>query len=108
ADLAESRGARVGRQGRAQVVLAGPRPGLNDLAVAEGQLDTVDVDARRRAAHREVHGAGCARLDRPGEDLAGGHVALAVGVDPRAAPDAEPEVGAIGFEMKLACLGQAR
>ena len=43
-----------------------------------------------------------AALERGGEDLAAGHVALAVGVDPRAALDAQRDVGAVGLDADLA------
>ena len=46
-------------------------------------------------------------LDRAGEDLARRHVAAAVGVDPGAAVDAEPQVGAVGLDPQLARAARA-
>ena len=40
-------------------------------------------------------------LERAGEDLAAGHVAPAVGVDPGAAVDAQAQVGALGLDADL-------
>ena len=63
---------------------------------------------RRRGSRGSCSGCGPRRvLVRAGEDLAGGHVALAVGVDPRAALDVEREVGALGLDAQLARAGQA-
>ena len=45
---------------------------------------------------------------RAGEDLAAGHVALAVGVDPGAAVDAQPQVGALGLDPDLAAARAGR
>ena len=71
---------------------------LDDLAVAELQLDAADVDAgrRRRDVKRILPLARA--LVRAGEDLAGGHVALAVAVDPGALADVERDVGALGLD----------
>ena len=44
---------------------------------------------------------------RPGEHLAAGHVAPAVGVDPGAPGDAEAEVGALGLDPDLRAPGSA-
>ena len=67
----------------------------------------VDLDAARARRDREADAALGARLQRPREDLAGGHVALAVGVDPRAALDRQRQVGALGLDAQLARGGQA-
>ena len=65
----------------------------------------------RRRAGSTGSCSGCApsaeSSTRAGEDLAGGHVALAVGVDPRAALDAEREVGALGLDPQLAARSRA-
>ena len=76
----------------------------DDEPVAELELDARDVDAGRRGRHVEADAAVGARLVRAGEDLAAGHVALAVGVDPRAALDAQRHVGA----RRPRCAARAR
>ena len=87
ADLAEPPRALVG--GRApRCRYSSPALGarVDDLAVAELELDARDVDAGRRADGTVKRIAALALvLVRAGEDLARGHVALAVGVDPGAA-----------------------
>ena len=55
----------------------------------------------------EAHDPVRARLVRAGEDLAAGHVALAVAVDPRAALDVQRQVGAVGLDADLARAFQA-
>src|ERR671920_1339357 len=82
ADLAEAAGALVGRQRALQIVLAALGGRRDDEPVAELQLDAGDVDPRRRGGDVEADAPVRARLVRPGEDLAAGHVALAVGVHP--------------------------
>src|SRR4051794_38090415 len=74
--LAQVARAAVGLERALEVVVAGPRPRRDDLAVAELELDPVDVDARGRRAHRETDAPARARLVRAGEDLAARHVAL--------------------------------
>ena len=73
-----------------------------DAAVAELELDARDLDAARAGGHVEPDRALGRGLERPGEDLAGGHVAPAVGVDPGAAGDRQREVGALGLDPDLA------
>src|SRR5439155_15773641 len=92
AELAQPARPRVGRQGLAQVVLAALGARLDDLAVAEDELHPRDVDAGGRGGDVEADAPVRAVLVRAGEDLAAGHVALPVGVDPRAALDAERQV----------------
>src|SRR5262249_14523162 len=101
-ELAEKPRAAVGLERALQVVVAGLRPRADDPAVRELELDPVDVDALGRRAHGEADGAVGAVLDRAGEDLAAGHVALAVRVHPGPAPDAEREVGALRLDAEVA------
>ena len=107
ADLAQEARAVVDGQRALQVVVADLGAGRHHLAVAQLELHAVDVDARGRRAHGEAHAAVRAALVRAGEDLAAGHVALAVGVDPRAPRDAERQVGALGLQAQLARVAQA-
>ena len=96
--------ARVGRERGPQVLW--PRCArLHDLAVLESQLDPV-IDVRRTRWDREADRAVGRALVRAGEDLAAGHVAPAVGVDPRAAVDAQAQVGALGLDPDLPRRGQ--
>src|SRR3954454_288345 len=106
-DLAQEARAVVGGQRALQVLVADRRAARDDLAVAQLELHAVDVDPGRRRADGEAHAAVGALLVRAGEDLAAGHVAPAVGVDPRAAGDAEGDVGALGLEAQLARRAQA-
>ena len=87
AELAEPARALVGGERRPQVVLALARAGLHHAALAELELDPLDRHAARARGQREAGAALGGRLDRPGEDLAARHVALAVGVDPGAPGD---------------------
>ena len=79
---------------------------LDHAAALEAQRDPLDRHAARagrdRVADRALRGV----LQRAGEDLARGHVALAVGVDPRAAVDAQPQVGALRLDPQLARTGE--
>ena len=101
-DLPEPRRAVVGGQRRLQVLLAAAGARGDDAALAELELDVGDLDAARARRHREAHAALGRRLDRAGEDLARGHVALAVGVDPGAALARQREVGPLGLDPDLA------
>ena len=86
ADLAEPGGAVVGgergRAGTPRRARRAPRPRGRASKRSVDPLDRHAARARRdRVADRALGGV----LERAGEDLAGGHVALAVGVDPGAA-----------------------
>src|SRR3954452_18912766 len=106
-ELAEVARAAVGLERTLEVLVARLGPRRDDLPVAELELDAVDVDARGRRAHGEADPPARARLVRAGEDLAARHVALAVRVDPRAAGDAEREVGAVRLDADVAGALQA-
>ena len=81
--------------------------GLDDLAVAERQLDAVDVDAAGARADREADRRRSAQSScGPVKTSPLGHVALAVGVDPGAALDAQRQVGALGLDAQLARVAQ--
>src|SRR4051812_13669101 len=101
AELAQAPRAVVRAQRLAQVGLAALGARLDHLAVAEHERDPGDVDPGRRRGDVEEDAPVGARLVRPGEDLARGHVALAVGVDPRAPGDAQRQVGPVGFDADL-------
>ena len=75
---------------------------VDDAPVAELELDAGDLDAARARRDREADAALGGVLERAGEDLARRHVAPAVGVDPRAAGDAQPQVRALGLDAQLA------
>src|SRR5215218_806522 len=106
-DLAQPAGAGVGIQRREEVVVAALGAGVDDAALAELELDPGDLDAARARRDREADAALGRVLVRAGEDLAGRHVPLAVRVDPGAARDAEPQVGAVGLDAQLARPAQA-
>src|SRR5206468_1310892 len=80
--------------------------GVDDAAALEAQRHARDVDAARARRHAEVDAAARGVLVRAGEDLTRGHVALAVGVDPRATLDIEREVGPRRLDADLARLRQ--
>src|SRR5919109_1182148 len=107
AELAEEAGAGLGLERAAEGVLPGVGPRADDLAVAELELDAVDVDSLGRRAHGEANPAVGALLVRPGEDLAAGHVAPAVRVHPRAPGDAQREVRAVGLDADIPRLLEA-
>ena len=88
--------------GRLQIGLAPLRARVHDAALAQLELDPGDLDAARAGGDREADAALGAALVRAGEDLAGGHVAPAVGVDPRAVLDGQREIGALGLDAQLA------
>ena len=102
-DLAQQAGARVGVQRRQQVLLRRARrarpprgPSRNSSSIpATSTPRGLDGIVKRIRPSAESS-------TRAGEDLARRHVALAVGVDPGAAGDAEPQVGALGLDAQLA------
>ena len=100
--FAEQRGARIGLQRGLEVLLAALGARVDHLAVAEAELDAGDRDPARPGGNREADPPVRGALERAGEDLAAGHVALAVGVDPRAALNLERQVGAVGLDSDLA------
>ena len=69
-------------------------------------VDPLDRHAARARRDRVADRALRRVLQRAGEDLARGHVALAVGVDPGAAVDAQPQVGALRLDAQLARAGE--
>ena len=86
-ELAEDAGAVVGVERRLQVGVAALGARGHHAALAELERHVLDHHAARRRRDREADPALGRVLVRAGEDLAGRHVALAVGVDPRAALD---------------------
>ena len=102
-DLAQAAGARVGVQRRQEVLVAAvgarvdddARRGTRARCPATSTPRGLDGIVKRMRPFGGV-------LDRAGEDLARGHVAPAVGVDPRAAADAQPQVRALGLDAQLA------
>src|SRR4051812_27344363 len=84
ADLAEARGAGVGRERLAQVGVAAVGACADDLARAELELDPLDGHAARARGDGEADRALGGVLHGAREDLARGHVAAAVRVHPRA------------------------
>src|SRR4051812_16166347 len=91
ADLAQQRGAVVRGERLAQVGLAALGARGHDAPRAELELDPLDFDPARAGGDREADRALGRVLHRPREDLAGGHVAAAVGVHPRAAAHAQAQ-----------------
>src|SRR3954454_6500481 len=90
-ELAQAAGAGVGGQRALQVLVALLGPGGDDLAAAQLELDAGHGQARRAGGNGAAHPPLRRVLDRPGEDLAAGHVAPAVGVAPGAAVHAQPQ-----------------
>src|SRR5215211_4736078 len=95
AELAEPAGALVGVEHLDQELLALLGAGVDDLAALEPEADARDLTAR--IARRQVEGdlALGGVLDRTGEELAVGHVVLAVGGNEGPALDPEPQVSAV-------------
>ena len=108
ADLAQPPGALVGRERAVEVGLPALGARGDDLAVAELQLDPGDLDPGGRGRDAEAHVPVGRRLVRAGEDLAGGHVALAVGVDPPAALHADLQRRARRLDAQLRRLRHPR
>src|SRR3954468_18847227 len=102
ADLPEIPRAGVGVEGRLQVVVPPRSARDHHAALAQLELDLLHGHAARRGGQGEADAPLGGRLVRPREDLAAGHVALAVGVDPGAAGDAQREVGPLGLDAQLA------
>src|SRR4029079_2865087 len=100
-ELADEARAAVRLECAVQVLGPGRGVGADDLAVAELELDAVHVDGLRRRADREPDPADGPRVAQAVADLTARHVALAVGVDPRAPGDAEREVGALGLDADV-------
>src|SRR3954451_1616548 len=107
ADLAEPRGARIRGERLAQVGLAAVGARADHTALAELELDPLDGHAARARGDREADPALRGVLDRTREDLARGHVAAAVGVDPCASLDAQAQVGALRLDAQLARVREA-
>jgi hypothetical protein len=76
--LSEIPGAGVSLDRRLQVVVAALCLGPDDATALEPQRHVGDLHAAGARGHGEVDGALGGILDRPGEDLAAGHVVLAV------------------------------
>ena len=97
--LAEPAGAGVEVEHREQVVLALVGPGRDDLARRRtpARCPTSSRPSRQTGKPHRSRPRGRV-LDRPGEDLARGHVAPAVGVDPGPAGDREGQVGPLGLD----------
>ena len=86
---------------REEVIFSLVGPGRDDVSALELQGDADQLASRpadREAAPELPLRAG---LDRPGEDLARGHVAPAVGIDPGPAVDGERQVGPVGLDPDL-------
>ena len=66
---------------------------LDDLATLKSEADVGDLAAAGNDRKGEANAALDRVLDRPGENLAGREVALAVGVVPGPARDRHPEIG---------------
>ncbi len=98
----------VGVERRLQVVVAALGLGRHQAALAELQRHVLD-DQRRAARSGSVKRITPSAdvLVRAGEDLARRHVALAVGVDPGAAVDRQPQVGPRAW-MWISRLGVSR
>ena len=108
ADLAQAPGAVVGGQ---RVAAGRPRRARADAPTTSPSRSSSSTPRRRYPPGRRAHRSGCARWRStpcgPGEDLAAGHVAPAVGVDPGAPLDAERQVGALRLDAQLARAAQA-
>jgi hypothetical protein len=107
ADLAEEARAVVGRQRALQVGVADRGAGADDLAVAQLELDAVDVDARGRRAHGEAHAAVGAVLLRPVKTSPLGMLRLPSELTHVRPATLERQVGALGLQAQLARVAQA-
>ena len=101
AQLPEPAGSGVEVEHGLEVIFSLVGPGGDDPAPGElegnaSQLTTVAADGK---AASEPPAGGV--LDRTGEDLARGHVAAAVGIDPGPAGDGERQVGVLGLDVDL-------
>src|SRR5918997_6100504 len=101
ADLAEAAGAGVRVERGQQVVVTALGARADHHPAAELELDAGHLHAARARGDREADPALGGVLVRPGEDLARRHVPAAVGVDPRAAADAHPQVRALRLDAQL-------
>ena len=101
AELAEAAGALVGVEHLDQEVLAALGGRVDDLAALEAEADAGDLAAG--VGRRQVEGdlALGRVLDRAGEELAVGHVVLAVGGLEVAAGDVQLQVGAGPLDVDL-------
>ena len=108
AELAEAAGARVGLERREQVVLAAlgaartrraPARNSSSMPATSTPRGLDGIVKRMRPSAESSSG--------PVKTSPRGHVAAAVGVDPRAAVDAQRQVGALGLDAQLARLARA-
>ena len=91
--LAQPPGAGVEIEHRQQVIFTLSGLCFDDLPLVKLEADSDQLAAIAADGETAAQAAGGGIFDGPGEDLAGGHVPLAVRVDPGAPGDREGQVG---------------